>query len=72
MSDTRRYVQPGWGPSHPKWYGSEISPKEQARDHRGVSLKKTHRFSNYGRNTRYNLQRKNEALAEREEHELCD
>jgi len=71
MSDTRRYVQPGWNPDHPSWPFGDISPKEQQRDRsnsgRHRNRGKRHAFTNGVRNCLYNLKRKVDALRLREE-----
>lgn len=65
MSDTRRWVQPGWSPVHRRW--SELlgnpTPKHQARDHRGLNRRgKRTRFTKGIRASSYVLREK---LAER-------
>lgn len=67
MSDTRRDVQPGWGPDHPRWpqrFGY-LSPKSQARDRKSRSYR-NHRFNKNSRNTLPNLTLKVEAMELRE------
>lgn len=63
MSDTLRWIQPGWdGPPHM----NIKSKKHQARDR--PSRKSEWRFSKYVKNTRYNLLRKTDSLREKESH----
>lgn len=63
MSDTLRWIQPGWdGLPHM----NIKSKKHQARDR--PSRRCVWSFSKYTRNTKYNLLRKTDALREKEAH----
>lgn len=66
MSDTRRWVQPNWGPEHPKWLFGHMSPKFLHKDRKPFHMKSPGRFTNHCRNSRFNLLRKNEKLQEKE------
>lgn len=61
MSRTSRAVTPGWNPDHPRWCFDDMTPKYHTRDRRPVARKG--KFAKGLRNSRYNLKRKNEALA---------
>jgi hypothetical protein len=63
MSDTRRWVQPGWGPDHPAWHYPDVKTvKHQSRDRRSRQARKNHKFIKGLKNSRHNLQRKLEQL----------
>lgn len=73
MSNTSRYIKPGWGPNHPLWQMCEESDPERfdvrstkhhTRDRR--SFGRHDRFQKGVKNSRHNLLLKNEVLALRE------
>jgi hypothetical protein len=55
MSDTRRWIQPGWDN-----YGKPKSKKHQSKDRK--PFPKGHRFAKGTRNSAYNLLKKVDAL----------
>jgi len=66
MSDTERYVRPGWGPGHPQWYFGFVSDKFLHKDRRGLHLKGPGKFTNHCKNCWFNLRHKNEDLQKKE------
>lgn len=72
MSDTRRYITPGWNPSHPNWHYDEMTEKHQARDKSAHKSTKNHRFSKGIRNSKYNLEQKIDDLKFKEELDIND
>ena len=86
MADTRRNISPGYGPGLPIfdfwqnfWASRNVqrnvvrSEKHLHRDQSGRSsvYSKSHRFNKHGRNTRYNLLRKAEAMSAKEHLQLA-
>ena len=76
MSDTRRYVQRSWMKPHTvdllytvfesvKHWAGDRPPWGRKTHSRGKFARRLP-FSKYGRNSKYNLERKNEGLALRE------
>lgn len=68
MSNTQRWIQFGWGPQNPEF--REIHPNILTEKHLSKDRKsmrpKNHRFCPLVKNSRYNLQRKNEQIALKE------
>ncbi len=67
MSDTRLSITPGWNPTHLRWHDFPMTPKMQARecDHVGRRVR-GRRFNKNGKNSTFNLERKVDALREKE------
>ena len=73
MSDTKRWVKPGWGPSHPDWRYGPMTDKHQQKDRsEPQSQRRRRRFRKGARNSRHNLSQKNEGLSAAAEHDLAN
>lgn len=66
MSNTRRYVTPGWGPGHHRWIFGPMTEKFQHRDRPPMHLKSPGRFCKMGRKSRYKLRAEIENLRDSE------
>ena len=62
MSDTRRHVQVGWNPTHPRWPFGSMTQKYQEKDRPSHNNSSRHRFCNLVKNSKYNLERKIDEL----------
>ena len=69
MSNTYRFIEPGWGPKDPQWPARLGNPTEkmQKKDRRSRQHKKHNRFSKYGGIDRKQRQ---EELREKEDIQL--
>lgn len=65
MSDTKRNPTPGWNPANPDWCSGEMTEKYQFKDKSAGKYKfsKNHRFMLGTKNSKYNLEQKNEQLS---------